>query len=366
MLSAEHALQPQMKQQIRFCTARDGVRIAFATAGEGPPLVRVNNWFTHLELDWVNPVWQHWSELLADRRTLVRYDPRGSGLSDRDPADVSLDALVSDLSAVVDALRLSRFPLIGLCQGGAIAIAYAARHPERVSRLVLYDSYLHGAFVDAGEKLARQAQTFAQMIELGWGRKLGAFREMFAGLLMPEAGEHKQKWIGELQRRSASPAMASRLWTEFNSFDVRAEAAKVAAPALVFHVRGDAMVPFEAGRRLAATLPNARFVPLEGRNHILRADEPAWVIFRKELNDFLGLDGETGAVEARELATLTSREREILDGIARGLTNAQIADRLHIAEKTVRNHVNHVFSKLDARHRAQAIVIARKAGLGRE
>ena len=355
-----------MKQQIRFCTARDGVRIAFATAGEGPPLVRVNNWFTHLELDWVSPVWQHWSELLADRRTLVRYDPRGSGLSDRTPADVSLDALVSDLHAVVDALRLPRFPLIGLCQGGAIAVAYAARHPERVSRLVLYDSYLHGAFVDAGEKLARQARTFAEMIELGWGRKIGAFREMFAGLLMPEAGERQQQWIGELQRRSATPAMARRLWNEFNSFDVRAEAAKVAAPALVFHVRGDAMVPFEAGRRLAATLPNARFVPLEGRNHILRADEPAWLTFKKELTDFLGLDEQTGAVEARELATLTSRERDILDGVARGLTNGQIADRLCIAEKTVRNHVNHVFSKLDARHRAQAIVIARKAGLGRE
>ena len=367
MVLAKHGPQPQMKQQIRFCTARDGVRIAFATAGEGPPLVRVNNWFTHLELDWVNPVWRHWSEFLADRRMLVRYDPRGSGLSDRDPADVSLDALVSDLNAVVDALGLSRFPLIGLCQGGAIAIAYAARHPERVSRLVLYDSYLHGAFVgDAGEKLAHQARTFAQMIELGWGRKVGAFREMFAGLLMPDAGERQQKWIGELQRRSASPAMACRLWNEFNSFDVRAEAAKVAAPALVFHVRGDAMVPFEAGRRLAATLPNARFVPLEGRNHILRADEPAWLVFKKELNDFLGLDEQTGAAEARELATLTSREREILDDIARGLTNAQIADRLHIAEKTVRNHVNHVFSKLDARHRAQAIVIARKAGLGRE
>jgi len=364
---AERRRQPQMKQQIRFCTAKDGVRIAFATAGEGPPLVRVNNWFTHLELDWGNPVWRHWWEALSDRRMLVRYDPRGSGLSDRDPADVSLDALVSDLEAVVDALGLARFPLFGLCQGGAIAIAYAARQPKRVSRLALYDSYLHGAYVgDAGEKLARQARAFAEMIELGWGRKVGAFREMFAGLLMPGAGEREQKWIGELQRHSASPAMARRLWDEFNSFDVRAEAAKVAAPALVFHVRGDAMVPFEAGRRLAATLPNARFVPLEGHNHVLRADEPAWPIFRKELGDFLGLDEQTGDAATGELAALTSREREILDGIARGLTNAQIADRLRIAEKTVRNHVNHVFSKLDARHRAQAIVIARKAGLGRE
>jgi len=355
-----------MKQQIRFCTARDGVRIAFATAGEGPPLVRVNNWFTHLELDWVNPVWQHWSEFLAERRMLVRYDPRGSGLSDRDPAAVSLDAFVSDLDAVVDAQGLSRFALIGLCQGAAIAVAYAARHPERVSRLVLYDGYLHGAYVDAGETLAQQAHTFAHMIELGWGRRVGAFREMFAGLLAPEADEQQKKWIGELQRRSASPAMACRLWNEFNTFDVRGEAAKVAAPALVFHVRGDAMVPFEAGRRLAAALPNARFVPLEGRNHILRADEPAWLAFKKELNEFLGLGEQISNAEARELATLTEREREILDAIARGLTNVEIAERLHISEKTVRNHINHVFSKLDARHRAQAIVIARNAGLGRE
>ena len=156
-----------MKQQIRFCAARDGVRIAFATAGEGPPLVRVNNWFTHLELDWVNPVWQHWSEFLADRRMLVRYDPRGSGLSDRDPADVSLDALVSDLNAVVDALGLSRFSLIGLCQGGAIAIAYAARHPERVSRLVLYDSYLHGAFV-ARRRKARPSGADVRANDRAW------------------------------------------------------------------------------------------------------------------------------------------------------------------------------------------------------
>jgi len=359
--------QVSTRQHIRFCTTRDGVRIAFATAGEGPPLVRVNNWFTHLELDWTNPVWQHWSEALSEHRTLVRYDPRGSGLSDRNAADLSLDALVTDLEAVVDALGLRRFPLIGLCQGGAVAIAYAARHPQRVSRLVLYDAYPHGAFAgDAGEALARQARTFGQMIELGWGRKVGAFREMFAGLLMPEAGEREQRWIGELQRRSATPAMACRLWNTFNAFDVRAAAAKVAAPALVFHVRGDAMVPFEAGRRLAAALPNARFVPLEGNNHILRADEPAWPIFRKELNDFLAGDEHSDEATADELANLTRREREILDAIARGLTNSQIALSLQINEKTVRNHVTNVFSKVGAEHRAQAVVIAHRAGLGRE
>jgi pimeloyl-ACP methyl ester carboxylesterase/DNA-binding CsgD family transcriptional regulator len=356
-----------MKQQIRFCRSRDEVRIAFATAGEGPPLVRVNNWFTHLELDWDNPVWRHWSLALAERRTLVRYDPRGSGLSDRDATDFSLDAMVADLEAVVDALKLRRFPLLGLCQGGAVAVAYAARHPDRVSRLLLYDSYPYGAFVsDAGEKLATQAQAFAQMIEVGWGRKVGAFRELFANLLVPDAAPHQIRSIGELQRRSASPEIACRLWNAFNAFDVRAEAPRISAPTLVFHVRGDAMVPFEAGRRLAAAIPNARFVPLEGKNHILRADEPAWLAFTKELNEFLSADELADDSAAASFAELTAREREILDCIARGQTNSQIADGLGIGEKTVRNHVTSIFSKLGAAHRSQAIVMARKAGLGRE
>src|SRR5262249_34468182 len=179
-------------------------RIAFATAGEGPPLVRVNNWFTHLELDWDNPVWRHWSEALAERRMLVRYDPRGSGLSDRDVADLSLDALVSDLKAVVDALKLRRFPLIGLCQGGVIAVAYAARHPERVSRLVLYDSYLHGAFAgEVPERLAKQARAFSQVIELGWGRRVGAYRDMLAHLLVSESAVAALDGVSEDQRRSS-------------------------------------------------------------------------------------------------------------------------------------------------------------------
>ncbi len=357
----------QVRQRISFCTSRDNVRLAYATAGEGPPLVRVNNWFTHLELDWDNPVWRHWSEALAERRLLVRYDPRGSGLSDRNVTDFSLDAMVSDLESVVDALKLRRFPLIGLCQGGVIAVAYAARHPDRVSRLVLYGGYLHGAFVgEAGQHLAKQARAFSEIIQLGWGRKVGALREMFANLLMPEAGSHQLKWISELQRRSASPETACALWNAFNAFDVRAEAPKVTAPTLVFHVRGDAMVPFEAGRRLAAAIPNARLLPLEGKNHILRADEPAWLTFKKELNDFLSADEHSRDSAAGAFAELTARERDILDCIARGLTNPQIADSLQIAEKTVRNHVTRVFSKLGTEHRSQAIVMARKAGLGRD
>jgi DNA-binding NarL/FixJ family response regulator len=247
-------------------------------------------------------------------------------------------------------------------------VAYAARHPERVSRLVVYDSYPYGAYVDAaGKKLAQQARAFSNVIEVGWGRRVGAFRELFANLLMPEATDVRAlKWIGELQRRSASPEAACQLWNAFNAFDIRAEAPKVRVPTLVFHVRGDAMVPFEAGRLLAAAIPNARFVPLEGKNHILRADEPAWPVFKTAVNEFLDADEPVARAAANELAGLTAREKQILDAIARGLTNTQIADFLGIVEKTVRNHVTSVFAKLGAEHRAQAIVIGRKAGLGRD
>jgi len=356
-----------MKQTIQFCTSRDGVRIAFATAGQGPPVVRVNNWFTHLEIDWDSPVWRHWLEAFVQRRMLIRYDPRGSGLSDRQVTDFSLDAWVADLEAVIDAVGLRRFPLFGLCQGGVVAIAYAARHPDRVSRLALYSAYPHGAYVDGvAEKLAKQAQTLSQMIEIGWGREAGAFREVFANLLMPDGGKEQLKWIGELQRRSASPETAGRLWNAFHAFDIRAEAGKVSVPTLVFHTRGDAMVPFEAGRQLAAMIPNARFVPLESNNHILLPGEKAWSVFRKEIDDFLNADEHIGTAPGKELSDLTERERELLDSIARGLTNVEIAERLQISEKTVRNHISSIFSKLGVAHRAQAIVAARKAGLGRD
>jgi pimeloyl-ACP methyl ester carboxylesterase/DNA-binding CsgD family transcriptional regulator len=356
-----------MKQEIKFCNTHDGVRIALAKAGEGPPIVRAANWFTHLELDWESAIWRHWFEALADGRTLVRYDPRGSGLSDRNVDDFSLEAWIRDLEAVVDAAGLRRFPLIGLCQGGAVAVAFAARHPERVSRLILYDSYLSGAYTEGiDQRLQKQARTLSEMIELGWGQEAGAFREVFANLLMPDANREQLRWIGELQRRTASAKTARSLWDAFNTFDIRTEAVKLKVPTLVFHVRGDAMVPFEAGRQLAAAIPNARFVPLEGRNHILLANERAWKTFKTELHNFLMADEPAEILPQSLLEALSSREREILDYIAQGLTNIEIAQQTGVAEKTVRNHITSIFSKLAVEHRSQVIVMARKAGLGRD
>lgn len=357
-----------MKQQIRFCTSADGTRIALAESGSGPPLVRVANWFTHLDLDRQSAVWRHWFEFLSHDRTLIRYDPRGSGLSDRDVNDFSLERWIDDLDAVVACAGLTRFPLVGLCQGGAVAAAYAARHPDRVSRLVLYDSYPFGAYADSvPDPLVQQARALAQMIEVGWGKKTGAFREVFANLLMPEAGKDALQWIGEMQRRSASARNARRMWDAFNDFDIRDVAPDIAAPTLVFHGRRDAMVPFEAGRQLAALIPGARFVALETRNHILLPDEEAWETFRRELAAFLDPEADASpAGNDTAFETLTAREAEVLDGVARGLSNRDLADLLRISEKTVRNHVSTVFSKLGVASRAQAIVSARDAGLGRD
>lgn len=355
-----------MRQRIGFCTAPDGVRIAHATVGRGPPLVRVSNWLTHLEHDWSSPVWRHWLEAFSDTHTLIRSDLRGSGLSDRIPAELSLGAWVGDLEAIVDDLGLERFALLGLCQGGAIATAYAACHPDRVDRLILYDSYVQGAHAAGDAKAADRADALGRMIEVGWGQDLPAYRQVFADLLMPEAPAELPRQLAELQRHTASAAMARRLWNAFHAIDVSADAPHVRAPTLVFHVAGDAMVPIEQGRRLASLIPGARFVELEGRNHILRADEPAWARFVDEARAFLAEDGDTAPVLTAPFDALTPRERAVLDEIARGRTNAEIAEALSITPKSVRNYVSRVFARLGVEHRAQAVVQAREAGFGRQ
>lgn len=355
------------RQQIRFSRARDGVRIAHATSGDGPPLVRCANWLTHLNLDWKSPLWTHWFDALSRSHRLVRYDSRGTGLSDRDPEALELDAWVEDLAAVVDDLGLERFSLLGFCQGGAAALCYAVRHPERVSHLILYNAYAQGAFTNgASPALARQARVLGDMILVGWGQKTAAFRELFASLVVPGGPPELKEWLAELQRRSASPETAVRLWRAFHEIDLRGLAERVRVPTLAFHVRGDQMVPFESGRHLASLVPGARFVPLEGQNHVLLRDEPAWPNFLGELQRFLGLDaGPLETAGARSgLSELSRRERQVLDLVAQGLSNEEIASRLALAQKTVRNHVTHIYEKLGVSNRARAVVLAREAGFG--
>jgi pimeloyl-ACP methyl ester carboxylesterase/DNA-binding winged helix-turn-helix (wHTH) protein len=278
----------RFEQRIRFCTTGDGTRIAFATSGAGPPLVKPANWMTHLEFDWESPVWRHWLRELSREHTLVRYDERGCGLSDRDVADLSFDAWVRDLETVVDTMELERFPLLGISQGCAVAIAYAVRHPERVTKLVLYGGYAEGAYRRAHTPEERaEAEVVMRQLPLGWGRDNPAFRLFFAAAFIPQGSPEQMRWFSELQRISTTPEIASRLRDTAATIDVTALAPLVRAPTLVVHADGDAATPFDQGRLLAALVPGARFVSLESRNHILLEEEPAWERFRLEVGRFL-------------------------------------------------------------------------------
>jgi len=351
-------------QSIRFATARDGVRIAYATSGSGPPLVKAANWLSHLEFDWDSPVWRHWLRDLSATRTLIRYDERGCGLSDREVDDLAFDSWVSDLETVVDTVGVARFPLLGISQGAAVAIAYAARNPARVSHLILYGAYGRGRLVrDPSPRQREESQTMLKLIELGWGRESDAFRQVFTAQFIPGASLEQLHWFNELQRISASPANAARFLEEFDRVDVMAAAARVRCPTVVLHARGDQRVPFDEGRLLASQIRDARFVPLESRNHVL-LEEPAWHELMAVASDFLG--AAFGTEGSHAFGELTGRERELLELIARGLDNTSIAERTGLQVKTVRNHVTRIYDKLGVRTRAEAIVKAREAGLGGE
>ena len=280
---------PAARQQIQFCRAPDGVRIAYATSGDvgAPPLVKPGNWLTHLEFDWTSPVWRHWLTEMGRGHTLIRYDARGCGLSDHDAADVSLESWLRDLRAVVDAAGLERFSLLGLSQGCAVAVAYAARHPERVDKLVLYGGYAVGRRLRGLSLEEEQERTLLQdLIRVGWGRDNPAFRQVFGALFIPAGTPEQHQWFNDLAK-TMPMEIALRVRQASEVIDVREDAARIPAPTLVLHARGDAMVPFEIGRQLAAHIPGARFVPLESRNHLLLETEPAWARLLDEVRAFL-------------------------------------------------------------------------------
>jgi DNA-binding SARP family transcriptional activator/pimeloyl-ACP methyl ester carboxylesterase len=279
-------------QTIRFCTAPDGVRLAYATTGQGPVLVKAANWLSHLEYDWNSPVWRHWLTGLAENNTLVRYDERGCGLSDWNVNEFTLDAWVLDLEAVVDALGLERFPLLGISQGASIAIEYAVRHPEKVSRLILYGGYLRGRLHrNLTPEQQEELEVMIRLIKVGWGKEHPAFRQVFSTLFLPEGTPEQLHAFNELQRVTTSPEIAARIVSGFQVIDVQEQARRITKPTLVLHARGDLRIPFEEGRLMAATIPNARLVTLEGNNHILLEGEPAWKRFLEEVNAFLQEEG---------------------------------------------------------------------------
>jgi class 3 adenylate cyclase/pimeloyl-ACP methyl ester carboxylesterase len=275
------------RQEIRYCRAPDGVRLAYAVSGSGPPLVKTANWLNHLEYDWDSPIWHEFFLNLSRNRTLIRYDARGNGLSDWDVAELSLDTWVSDLEAVVDAAGIERFALLGYSQGCAISIAYTVRHPERVTRLVLYGGFAIGANKRSPQEKEKRA-AMATLMRLGWGADNAAFRQMFTMQLMPGATNEQAEAFNELQRRTTSPDCAARYFETTANFDVSDLLRKVSVPTLVMHARDEVRVPLESGRELAAGIPGAKFVVLQGSNHILLPQEPAFVRFFEEVALFLG------------------------------------------------------------------------------
>ena len=368
------AIIRKVEQEIRFCKSRDGVRIAYALAGSGPPLVKAPNHLNHLEFDWRSPVWSHFFEHLAQHNRLVRFDERGMGLSDRHVENWSIDLCIDDLEAVVDAAGLERFSLLGLSQGGPFAIGYAVRHPERVKRLVLLNTFARVKPRVPSQAWLDETAALHTLMRVGWGRDDPHYRQIFTQMYIPDATLEQMRWFNELQRVSASPENAARQFRETLEINVLDLCAQVTVPTLVMHSTKDGMVPFQRGLELAGAIPGARFVPLESASHLLLPDEPAWPIFREEMGRFLKEDPDgaranaAGAVrdlQGAHLSLLSSRERQVLGLVALGLTNPAIAEALVISPATAARHVHNILTKLALSNRTElaAWAIARNAGL---
>ena len=275
------------KQKISFCRAADQVNIAFASVGSGPTLVKTANWLTHLEYDWESPVWSPLLQRLADKNRLIRYDSRGNGLSDRKVSDISLDGFVRDLDAVMAAVKPGRFAMLGISQGAAIAIDYAAKHPDKVTKLILHGGYALGRNRRGSTEEMEKARTFLAMMQHGWGDEHSAFMRAFVSVFIPDGSAEQIKWLADLQRNTTTADNATRIRNACDDIDVAVSLSKIRAPTLVLHCRHDNVVPLEQGRFLAASIPNARFVTLESDNHILLAGEPAWAKYIEEIEAFL-------------------------------------------------------------------------------
>lgn len=350
----------EVRQHVRYVHAADGTRLAWADAGAGPTIVKAANWLTHLEYEWESPVWKHWLQFLSSRTRLVRYDERGCGMSDWNGDNLSLDLWASDLGAVHEAAGVVEpVTLLGISQGAATCIRYAVQHPERVARLILYGGYARGAMLRESPDAAAIRRAMIDLARVGWGHDNATFRQVFTSRFIPGGTPEQLQWFNDLCRKTTTGEVAAHLFDARSVVDATPLLGDVQAPTLVIHARGDGVVPVEEGRLLASRIRGAEIVELDSCNHILLEHEPAWRRFCDAVTTFLG---QGATADAEVFAALSVREREILTLLTEGCSNLEIADRLAISEKTVRNHVSNVFDKLGVWSRAQAIVFARDRG----
>ncbi len=341
-------------QNIRFARSADGTGIAYAVHGSGPPLLIDACWLSHLQFDWQSPVWRHYLEGLGDIATVIRYDERGHGLSDRHVTDHGLQARVADLEAVADDAGFDRFALLAMAQGGPVALEYAARHPERLTRLVFYGSYAgaHGAATP--EELDMYA-AFEALIKVGWARPTSEFRRVFSSMMIPGGTEEQMRWLDDLQRVSVDAETAISARAERQVTDASDRMREIDLPTLVIHSRGDQMNDFHHARELAAGIRGARLVALDSSNHIVLEDEPAWPHFLSEITDFIAPDRAVGSADpaaAAPSAVLSPRELDILRLAAAGHDNEGIAGELVLSVRTVERHLQNAYAKLGLQGRA--------------
>ncbi|HKE95229.1 MAG TPA: alpha/beta fold hydrolase [Povalibacter sp.] len=354
--------QAPIQQSIRYLKTRDGVQLAWTSTGTGPHLVKAANWLTHLQYDLESPVWQHWIRFLSRHFRFTRYDERGCGMTQWQVPEISLQRGVDDLEAVAGvAAPEGQMMLLGMSQGAATAVAYAARHPQRVSHLILYGGYATGWARRGDPEGLRRYMAIVELVRQGWSNENATFRQVFTSRFIPGATPGQLDWFNDLCRRSTTPEIAARLMESRIEVDIRELLPQLKVPTLVVHAVHDDITPISASRELAAAIPNAEFVQLESRNHVLLEDEPAWSRFRDVVLEFTGNKPAVRDEEDR-FASLSDREREVLAGLVTARSNAEIAASLHISEKTVRNTLTRIFDKLCVRSRTQAIVLARDHG----
>ena len=351
-----------IRQRVRYVTASDGTRLAWADAGGGPVVVKAANWLTHLEYEWESPVWKHWMQFFSGSFRLVRYDERGCGMSEWHGGALSIDQWADDLERVIEAARPDGpVTLLGISQGAATCIRYAIRHPERVARMIFYGGYARGALRRHTPETEAQYRAMIDLARVAWGQANPTFRQVFTSRFIPGGTAEQLQWFNDLCLKTTTGDVFSQLLTARGTVDIVPLLGQVRTPTLVLHARDDEVTPVAEGRLMASGIPGAEFVELDSRNHILLEHEPAWQRFRDAVLAFVRPDA---AVTGSAFAALSVREREVLALMTEGLSNTDIAARLNISEKTVRNHASNLFDKLGVWSRAQAIVFARDHGFG--